>query len=276
MVIPDRDKAKHYLSHLNYYRLGAYWAPFQSNNADHTFNNDTSFDDVLELYIFDRELRLLIMDAIERIEVSIRTQFAYHLSHKYDAHAYLIKDIFKSTDKYNKSFEILQNEINRSQELFIKHYKTKYSDPQLPPLWMVVEVMSLGQLSKWFSNIKRRQDKNLIAKPFGMDEVVLDSFLHHLTTVRNYCAHHSRLWNRKFTITTKLPKKNPDILVNSLSSEDKRKIYNTLAMFEYFMEEISPGTRWRQRLFHLFDNNPSVSSKAMGFPVDWQALPIWK
>ena len=276
MVIPDRDKARHYLAHLNYYRLGAYWALFESDHTKHTFNADTNFEEVLELYIFDRELRLLIMDAIERIEVSVRAQFAYHLSHQYGAHAYLNQDIFKNTYKYNKSFEMLQGEINRSQELFIKHYKNKYTDPQLPPLWMVVEVMSLGQLSQWFSNIKRRQDKNLIAKPFGLDEVVLNSFLHHLTIVRNYCAHHSRLWNRKFTITLKLPKKNPEILINSFSNENMRKIYNTLVMFEYFMEEISPGTGWRQRLVDLFNKYPVVSSGQMGFPAGWQTLPIWK
>lgn len=73
MQCTDRNKALHYLAHLNYYRLAAYWRPFEKGNADHRFQPDTSFDDALNLYVFDRELRLLVMDAIERVEVSVRT-----------------------------------------------------------------------------------------------------------------------------------------------------------------------------------------------------------
>ncbi|MDO3387767.1 Abi family protein, partial [Gilvimarinus sp. SDUM040013] len=82
--IPDQTKAEFYLSQLNYYRLAAYCLPFEQNHATHQVIPGTSFDDVLNLYIFDRELRLLLMDAIERVEVSLRTQMAYHLSHRHN------------------------------------------------------------------------------------------------------------------------------------------------------------------------------------------------
>lgn len=89
MEIPDRDRARHYLAHLNYYRLGAYWLPFEADHATHRFRPGTRFEDVVGLYVFDRELRLLVMDAIERLEVSVRTQWAYHLAHAYDPHAHM-------------------------------------------------------------------------------------------------------------------------------------------------------------------------------------------
>jgi len=78
MEIRDEAEAAFYLSHINYYRLTAYWLPFEEDHATHQFRAGTTFDEVLKLYIFDRELRLLVMDALERIEVSVRTQWAFH------------------------------------------------------------------------------------------------------------------------------------------------------------------------------------------------------
>ena len=72
--IENHDRARCFLSHLNYYRLSAYWLPFEREHANHQFKPGTTFDSVVEHYDFDRELRLLIMDAIERFEVSLKGQ----------------------------------------------------------------------------------------------------------------------------------------------------------------------------------------------------------
>lgn len=80
MVISHTATTEHYLSQINYYRLCAYWLPFESDHVTHTFKQGTSFEQVLDLYIFDRELRLLVLDAIERIEIAIRTQLSYQLA----------------------------------------------------------------------------------------------------------------------------------------------------------------------------------------------------
>nr|VFK58713.1 MAG: Abi-like protein [Candidatus Kentron sp. TUN] len=79
MIISDRSAAHHHLSHLNYYRLTAYWLPFQENTVTHRFKQETLFDDIINLYMFDKKLRLLLLNAVERIEISVRTQWAYHL-----------------------------------------------------------------------------------------------------------------------------------------------------------------------------------------------------
>ena len=249
--------------------------PFESDHGSHRFQPGTSFDQVLDLYIFDRELRLLVMDAIERIEISVRTQWAYHFSHQYGPHAYLKPKFFKAKwdHKYNK--DLLEKEVRANKEVFIQHLRKKYDEP-LPPIWAVVEIMTLGQLSKWFSNLTHGRDRNAVAHSYDMDEINLTSFLHHLSTVRNLCAHHSRLWNREFTFTYKLPYKRPRQVVESVNRQEPRKLYNTLVMLEYLIENISPGTHWKQRLFRLFQDHPVANSEAMGFPNNWQALPIWK
>jgi abortive infection bacteriophage resistance protein len=100
LAIPDKARAAHYLAHLNYYRLRAYWLPLERDPKQHIFKVGTSFEHVLDLYVFDRKLRLLLLDAIERIEVSLRTQWAYHLAHQYGPHAYLDARHFKDPTKH--------------------------------------------------------------------------------------------------------------------------------------------------------------------------------
>lgn len=263
MKFHDEKEAKHYLEHLNYYRLGGYWLPFESNHETHTFKENVYFEDVLNLYIFDRELRLLILDIIERIEVSIRSKFAHHLANSFGSHAHLMPELFHSSDNYYKTLSKLKSEIDRNKnELFIKHHFDKYNE-ELPPIWVCVEVMSLGQISYWYSNLKEREYRQAIAKDYGLDEKILSSFLHHLTTVRNVAAHHSRLWNRKFTIDFVLPNY-PTELKKKLNPLSRRYIYNTLMMCEYLMNTISKDSMWKSRLENLI-NTHNIDTTRMGY-----------
>ena len=277
MIIGDSARARKYLSHLNYYRLAAYWLPFEETHSPHCFKEGTTFNTVLEHYIFDRELRLLVIDAIERIEVSLRTQWAYHLSHAYGPHAHLRGDIHTPNKRrwnYQDNIAKLRVEVQRSTEVFIRHFMREY-DEELPPLWAVCEVMTLGELSRWFANLKHSKDRNAIARVYGLDERILTSFLHHLSVVRNNCAHHARLWNREFTFTLILPKKTPPGLYPNFNPEQKRRLYNTLVMIAYMMDTINRNT-WKQRLYKLFENHPDVDCRHLGFPTDWLTRPLWK
>lgn len=277
--IPDPAKAEFYLAQLNYYRLAAYCLPFEQNHATHQVIPGTSFDDVLNLYIFDRELRLLLLDAIERVEVSLRTQMAYHLSHRHNtAHPHLNQALFLSLGKYQAGLSNLQNEVAKSNEDFIRHLTTKYQEA-LPPIWAVVELMTMGQLSKWFSNIKARQDRKAISQIYGIDEKVMTSFCEHLSLVRNMAAHHARLWNRDITKKMRLPTHGPNDLLNSLlvlpdTDRRLRKLYNTFTMTLYLMRVIAPEHHWKTRLKNLIRTHAIDASK-MGFPADWEYRPLW-
>lgn len=274
LTVHDAPRALHYLQHINYYRLGAYWLPFEADHATHRFRTGTAFDDVLNLYIFDRELRLLIMDAIERIEVSIRARWAYTMAHRYGPHCHLDRQLFKPQWRYDARLAALRAEVERSQETFIQHLRNTYNEP-LPPIWALVEVMTFGQLSQWYANTRKRRDRNDVARTYDFDESVLTSFLHHLTTVRNICAHHARLWNREFTIMPKLPKDRPEKLVPALDSGGDRRIYNTLTMMLYLMNQVSPGHHWRDRLLNLLTDH-RIDPTQMGFPENWSARPFWR
>jgi abortive infection bacteriophage resistance protein len=273
MRIDEPKRAKRYLSHLNYYRLAAYWLPFEQDHPTHRFKPGVTFDLVLEHYIFDRKLRLLIMDAIERVEVSFRTRWAYHLAHSHGSHALLDRTLFKARWPHSDNINTLKKMVHNSSEIFIRHFR-KY-DEALPPLWVVCEIMTLGQLSKWYANLKRGQDRNAVAHGYGMDEVNLTSFLHHLSIVRNHCAHHARIWNREFTFSWKLPRKKPATLRQNFNWADNRRIYNTLVMLVYLMDSMGTSS-WKQRLYDLFIKHPDVKAGAMGFPPDWLGRQIWR
>lgn len=281
MQVSDPARALRYLSHLNYYRLAAYWLPFEADHATHRFKPGTSFDQVLEAYLFDKKLRLLIMDAVERFEVSLRTQWAYHLSHQYgNPHAHLDAKNFKPQTTmpkwdHNRSVDELRDTVRQSSEVFIRHLSTRY-DEDLPPIWAICEVMTFGQLSRWYANLAKSADRNVIARIYDYDEVYFVSFIHHLTIVRNFTAHHARVWNREFPIAWKLPLSKPAAVVNSLNRRDGKRIYNTLATLACLTDVINPGNHWKKRLSDLLAEYPGIQTRYMGFPDNWKELPLWK
>ncbi len=251
MEIHDTALAYRHLSHRNYYRLTAYWLPFETDHATHMFKPGTQFEDVLRLYTFDRELRLLMLDAIERVEISFRTQWAYHLAHQHGPHAYLDARLARNQDHWQSNLDSLRVEIERSSEIFVKHYRRTYTVPDLPPVWVACEVMSLGTLSRWFANLKPTKTRAAIARTYKLDHGVLATFIHHLTHVRNVCAHHSRLWNRRFTITMKLPQTKPEGLAANFHLGADRRLYNTLVMMLWILDCVDSSQEWKTALLEL-------------------------
>ena len=272
LQVEDPAAAEFYLKHLNYYRLAAYWLPFEVDHASHKFRAGTRFSDILNLYIFDRELRLLVLDAVERIEVSVRSQWAYQPAHRHGPHAHLDQALAHRGDHWQKNFVQLQREVGRSDETLIRHLTENCEEP-LPPVWAVCEVMSLGLLSRWFDNLRPTATRQAIAAAYRVDHAVLASWLHHLSTVRNTCAHHSRLWNREFTVTPQLPRTKPADLAPCFAATS-RKLYNTLVILLYCMELVAPQHRWRLRLRRLIRDH-RIPVAAMGSPAGWSELAIF-
>lgn len=280
MAVADEGAATHVLHHINYYRLRAYWLPFevaadkQAAPGEHKFVEGTEFQQAVRLYLFDRELRLLLLEAIECIEISLRTRWAQVMAERYGSHAYLSPDLFKDRRIYDDCMEHLMEELARSKETFVQHYRGKYTDPKTPPLWAVSELLTLGQLSKWLNNVKKRDDKQAIAYQFGLDEVVVCAFAHHLTHVRNLCAHHCRVWNRKLTLTMTIPKR-PNDLAQQFYQPETRRIYNTLVMLAWFVSKASPGSTWPARLGATLSRLSGQEITSMGAPPDWPQRKPW-
>ncbi|MBE0471122.1 MAG: Abi family protein [Methyloprofundus sp.] len=272
------EQVEHYLAHLNYYRLSGYWYEYRLHNASPLrFQPNTRFSEIIQLYQFDKALRILLLDAIEQIEVSIRTKLAYHLGERYGAHALLNATLFNKQGTYHTTLAKLETEVGRSREEFILHLTGKYQEA-LPPIWAAVEVMSMGQLSSWYKNLKVRQDALAISANYELDSKVLSSFLHHLTILRNHCAHHARVWNKQFTFTLQIPSHKPLPVIEAFQTEcmAQRKIYNTLVMMAWMLNIIQPEHDWLHRLKRLLAKYPDINLAQMGFPADWQDYAIWQ
>ena len=271
MVLPDIEQTQRDLAHKNYYRIRAYWLPFEIRQPgdDATYlRPDTTWPKIMALYEFDRQLRARLMDAIQRFEISARTGFAYHLALKYGPHAHENPDIFFNPDTHQLLLAKLRKDYHESPEVFAEHHRNKYPDLQTPPIWASCELMTLGQLSRWYSALQSTADQRLIAKPYGVHESILRSFLHHLTVVRNICAHHGRMWNRVLVVTMKIPS-DPKLAVLFNPAQQPR-IYNTLVMLSLLQCAIDPACTWAKELKLFIEANPNIYLPAMGFPVDWR------
>lgn len=282
LSVPDHDKAAKYLSNISYYRLSAYLYPFKiqdpaTNEVTNKFKPGTTFDDVIDLYVFDRKLRLFVFDEIERIEVAFRTQIIYHPSLEKGAHWFEDRANYENPPMVDICLSEIDSEINRSKEVFILHYFDKYTNPKRPPAWMVFEAVSFGVISKIYENMHESSNsKKNIALHFGIPKpFIFESWLQSITYVRNICAHHSRLWNR---ILTKKPKflKSPKKIWITQPEPKNDSVYYFLCCLLYLLREIIPRTGFVKRLKGLLAKHPNIPIQAMGFPDKWEDEDFWK
>ena len=290
LSIPDEKRAKRYLQQISYYRLSAYFLPYQK--VKDRFNEGVDFDQILETYKFDRDLRLLVFDCIERIEVTIRSQMIQILSENYkNSHWQDNPDVFKSpyvnkNQKLVNVYEDIQKIIDtncsaKNPEVFIKHYMDTYYSPKNPPSWMCLELLTIGELSRLFVGLRQNKDKQDIASFFGLHHTVFTSWLHTLTYVRNICAHHSRLWNREFAIK-------PDILMKPQrkwiggSYDNNQRTFYFLCALKYLLWGANPNNHLTSKLDSLFQKYPKIPIRFLGIPSDkdynlfnWKAEPLW-
>ncbi len=276
LVIAGKIEAEKYLSNISYYRLSAYLYPFKNLTTD-DYAKGTTFENALDLYLFDRELRLLIFDAIERIEIAFRTQLIYQPAMKSGAFWFRDAANFDDIARMNEHNYQLETEVERSSEVFVEHFKKKYDEEEIPPVWMSFEVLSLGLLSKFYQNLKfSSQAKKDIAKHFGLNEsLILQSWMRSITYVRNICAHHSRLWNRTLTSKPKIIRK-PSRLWISEPLPNNEKIYYFLCCLWYLLREVNPEALFVEKLKALFVKYPTVPLDAMGFPEKWGSETFWQ
>jgi len=273
-LIADQDELTDFLRRTNYYRFSTYLYPFRQPNSD-DFQPNTTFSVVCVLYDFDQALRALLFDALGVLEISIlRTHFVEFFTHRYSASGYAVPSSFDmSLDRHAALLERIQESVGRSQEEFVKHFRGKYSDDYLP-LWIAVETMSFGNTMTMVLNM-HRADKQGFAQRYGVANIVMDSWLRTLNYVRNCCAHHARLWNRALAIKPLIPheKHRPDFYAPPFHNS---RIFAVLTIIQYLLNIVDPSQRWKAEVLTLLDTFPSVPLDQMGFPENWQEMPMWR
>ncbi|NOR57985.1 MAG: Abi family protein, partial [Sulfurimonas sp.] len=230
LLVSNDAYATSKLSHINYYRLSAYARHYYCDETD-IFRDGTRFEDILRLYYFDKKLRNIIFYAIEKIEVYLRTKYAYLVGSKFGAFGYIDMTHVHSPATQSSILASIQTEVKRSKEIFVSHFFENYEGKYLP-VWSMVEVTSFNTLSRLFSNLKEKE-QNEIADSLGLKAIVFKQWLHTITYVRNICAHHSRLWNKMLAVRPIKPRRN-----QTFTKLNNKKIFFVLTMIVYLLEQI--------------------------------------
>jgi abortive infection bacteriophage resistance protein len=288
MLISDVQKAEACLHRVGYYRLSGYAYPFrqreirrnpdgsESEHLYESFRPHTEFSTIMELYVFDKKLRLLFLDAIERIEVGLRVEVALILG-LYGAYSYrdpLIFNRFFSTPDaegatpHTKYINKLDEAFRRSREEFAEHFRAKYSSEL--PIWMSIELWDFGTLSTVLSGMKSG-DLDQLSSLYALPKRrFLTSWAQSINFVRNICAHHGRLWNRPLVQQPSPSKQGEIALLEHLTMDQmaQRRLYAVATVLQYMLRFIHPSSTWGQRLSsHLktIPSSPHISLRHMGF-----------
>ena len=170
--------------------------------------------------------------------------------------------------------------MNRSNEEFIKHYYDKYGIPELPPSWMSLEVVSFGTLSRLYQSLKKDSVKKQLALSYGVADVnVFENWLHAISNLRNCCAHHGRVWNRRFMVQLVLPYNTSRLFMdrNFMGIVRRNKLFPLLSSIKYLLDGIDSQNSFKEDLFSLLNRKVRLLSlRDMGFPANWDSQPIWK
>jgi abortive infection bacteriophage resistance protein len=262
LIVEDKEDLRYYLKNISYYHLSIYFKYFQK---DDQFYEGIKFGDVLRMYRFDNKLRFLLLESLERIEKSFKCRMAYELSlENNDSHWHLDENLFIDKKSHEEALSIITEEVDKSREISILHYKQKYDKPALPPIWTSLEILSFGQCVKICKSLKREY-RNKISRTFGDDERFIMNWMHCLSVLRNNCAHHSHLWNRDLVFTPQMNHK----IYGEYFNLETRRIYNYLVVLQIMLSKINPTTSWLDS-FKEYQAEYKVGTKNMGFPDDWE------
>ena len=277
MAIQDHQRVSHYLKFIGYYRLSGYFRFFRdiaANPQRENFRAGTTFQMALDLYVFDRKMRALLLDALERIEIAVKSEISNTGALQGNGDVFWLNDPANfDHGQHGIISKMLQDRLDHSQpnifHQFISHFFNTYTDSTAPS-WMAMEAFSFGDAS----NIYKRMKGALrlpIAASFSVQHDILESWLHALAFARNICAHHARTWNRTFTIKPKIPKAYQGVW----PSVAQDRLYVLCCIIHYMMRVVSDGSLWHEQLRALVASRPNVSLSSMGFPEEWESQTLW-
>lgn len=283
VVVTDDKYAETWLVNTGYYRFTGYGLHFRQRDSKgarlEAYEPGTKFEEIVSLYEFDRHLRLLVLDAIERFEVGFRSRFNNVMALQHgSSHWFLLPGLFTTaTDPAGRLYfdpnEFGEAAIKHSKGLSIRHYNSRYGDPVEPPCWMIAEVSTFGLYSRAYSNLLDGKSQKAVSDQFYLSVKDLKSFAQALNNVRNTCAHHGRLWD---TILLNGPRISDKLksLIRKGAKDQNQELFPNIAALLYCLWSIEPQTRWLERLDELMAGCPSGKLHVMGFPPDWKAKLI--
>lgn len=302
VIEEDELKSKQLIRSIGYFRLSGYFGPLQS--AKDVFKEGTTINDIMRLYSFDTKLKILIFQLLEKFEIELRTSITDILSLSIDSDWYVRPELFKNDTKeievlecvidenstpqksylrIDKSlYDILSEEITASilkqkDSAFIKAFYEKHHDNCPVPSWMMMESISFGKLSRIYWLLKSSEEKQAIANRLGaLTPDFLSSWLHCFVILRNACAHHGRVWNRKFK-DVKIPSRPKKKFIENTDFNNLRMLYGPLSCLMQVFSKVDTEEQvvFKTSFFKLVEEH-DIDYGAMGFPEGWENDPVWQ
>jgi abortive infection bacteriophage resistance protein len=276
LIISDPEAAAETLSHIKYYRFSGYGLAFETTR--HTFNPGTTFESIITAYEFDRQLRRLVLEATEWAEIDFRTAVSHEFARQYGPLGHTNENNFFGRFRHAEWLERVRSQSERSNEVFVDHFKEHYREFPDLPIWALVEIISFGDLSRLYSG-QLREDQRRIAKRYRRQPSEIATWLHHLTYIRNLCAHYGRLWDRRYPIAPRRPHGKawyPDRV------PDNHHVYMTLLVLATILGSTTIRrhtlSRWKHDVEHLITTHLAQLPhpyQRMGLPTDWTQHPSW-
>lgn len=245
MLFDNEEKAKEILLDIGYYRFGFYSFPFEEQypclvNRNHRLKKGTTFKSVYDLYEFDTRLRRILLNALDRIEVNIRTKITYIASNYYiDNPTWFCDSCIMATD-FIDSFEEKVYRTLRDNPIIKRHHE-HHKNERYAPAWKSIEFMTLGNLSSLYRAIKDETVKLKIAKEYGCTTGVFINYLETIRVIRNKCAHGSCIYNLEIPKGIKLKPAN-------IEMDSRHNINGIIGVIYYILGQISQARKQEMRL----------------------------
>jgi abortive infection bacteriophage resistance protein len=288
-MVADRDELIGRLNDVSYYRLSGYWHAFLT--PQNTFIPHTNLKTVWDTYTFDRRFRLLVLDAIERVEVSIRNGLILRLAVSQGAFGYRKPSnlpniemadnggrvVFTHNDFLSRARMLCRRELNNGNQA-VRDFCDTYDEGAegYLPYWMLLEVADFGTLCQLLHGTANPVKKSIASRYDLQSSSVLESWMGTLRGARNNCAHLGRFWNKKYPVKPVLPnKKSPKWHVPVEVELVKDRAFGTLTILKYLLGFIAPQSGWADRLEHLIEGHPRIDRSLLGYPANWKECPIW-
>lgn len=264
LIVENEEYVKKILNDISYFRLiKAYSLNLKSKNGKYC--EKVTFEQIVELYLFNANFRQVIFPEIEKVEINVRCRIANYFAEQYGVLGYLEADNFVNAEYHKMFLDDIEEEIRRNSKApFVKNFHDNYEGGNLP-IYALVEILSFGTLSKFYKNMKN-QDKKAIAKSFGVGYTYFESWLESISYVRNICAHYGRLYNAKLSKTPILYKEYSEAGIGN------NRIFGVLLCLKHLLKSNDHWNLFVDKIELLFDKYESVDIKTMGFTENWKEL----
>ena len=275
LLIPDPARATRYLESIGYYRLSGYMYHLQLPGKSHHFVAGTSFDDIVSMYKFDKRLRAIVMEYMERIEVALRAKLTNYYSAAHGFFWYADAALFDDKATAAGILHDIKEDFKMPKDQFLKAFKRNYAAEPLPPSQMALETLSLGELARLYKALTTDAVKMQIASEFGLAPSTVETWFVWLTNVRNVCAHHARLWNRNMSVLRPhMPSRKAYKFAVPMPEEANTNMYGVVALMHRLLKSFNPGNSFAQQVEALVQLH-QVDATLMGFPAAWQTAAVW-